>query len=66
MISAPKEHNKSIKASYTIVQDKQVRNLVKKYKLSKDQRQQLHDLIHHGEGYGYDEIEQVIKDLFGL
>ena len=36
-----------------------------KYKLSDDQQEQLHELI-HGEGYGYHEIEQVIKDFFGL
>ncbi len=47
------------------VQDKQVRSLAKKYKLSDDQQEQLHELI-HGEGYGYHEIEQVIKDFFGL
>ena len=29
-----------------------------------DQRQELHRAI-HGEGYGYNEVEEVIKELFG-
>ncbi|MDH6355873.1 hypothetical protein M2132_002223 [Dysgonomonas sp. PH5-45] len=43
-------------------QNKQVSDLARKYKLSKQQRRQLHDMI-SGEGYGYHEIEQVIKNF---
>jgi len=32
--------------------------------LKQDQRQELHRAI-HGEGYGYNEVEEVIKELFG-
>jgi len=41
------------------VQNKQVRDLVNKHKLTKDQQRQLHDMI-SGEGLGFHEIEEVI------
>jgi RHS repeat-associated protein len=43
-------------------QNKQVDSLVKKYNLSKDQRRKLHDII-SGRGYGYKEIEEIIKGM---
>ena len=46
-----------------IVQQKQIDQLCRKYHLTLDQRQELHRII-HGEGYGYQEIEEVIKELF--
>lgn len=45
------------------VQNKQIDNLCTKYKLDKTQRRAVHDLI-GGQGYGYHEIEQLIKDYF--
>lgn len=41
------------------VQNKQVRDLVKKHDLSKDKQRKLHDMI-SGEGLGYHEIESII------
>ena len=46
------------------VQQKQIDQLCRRYHLSQDQRQELHRAI-HGEGYGYNEVEEVIKELFG-
>jgi hypothetical protein len=45
------------------VQQKQIDQLCRKYRLSQDQRQELHRII-HGEGYGYQEIEELIKEIF--
>ena len=45
------------------VQNAQVRQLAKKYKLNNEQIKTLHDYI-GGQGYGYHEIEQAILDLF--
>jgi len=45
------------------VQNKQIDNLARVYNLSKGQRNELHRLI-GGEGYGYKEIEQLIKNYF--
>ena len=45
------------------VQQKQIDQLCNKYRLSPDQRKELHRII-HGEGYGYKEIEEIIKDFF--
>lgn len=45
------------------VQNEQAHSLSNKYGLDKKQRKILHKLI-HGQGYGYKEIEQVIKDYF--
>ena len=42
------------------VQQKQIDQLCNKYRLSPDQRKELHRII-HGEGYGYKEIEEIIK-----
>jgi RHS repeat-associated protein len=42
-------------------QNKQVRDLVVKYKLTKALQRKLHDLISK-KGYGYKEIEELIKD----
>jgi len=44
------------------VQNKQIDSLVSKYKLTNDQRRELHDMI-SGHGYGYHEVEQIIKDF---
>lgn len=41
------------------VQNKQVRDLVKKHNLTKDEQCKLHDMI-SGEGLGYHEIESII------
>ena len=45
------------------VQNKQIDNLVVKYKLNKAERKTLHQLV-GGEGYSYTEIEQLIKEYF--
>jgi hypothetical protein len=45
------------------MQNKQIDILARTYNLSKGQRNELHRLI-GGEGYGYTEIEQLIKDYF--
>lgn len=45
-------------------QNEQVRSLCNKYNLTKDQKEVLHREI-GGQGYGYHEIEDVIKELFG-
>ena len=45
------------------VQNKQVEDLSRKYNLDKKQKRTLHDMI-SGEGYGYNEIEKLIKDYF--
>jgi hypothetical protein len=45
------------------VQNKQIIDLTRKYKLNHKQVEELHELI-HGEGYGYHEIEELIKDYF--
>lgn len=45
------------------VQNGQIDDLVLKYKLNDKQRKELHRLI-SGEGMGYHEIEQLIKDYF--
>jgi len=45
------------------MQNKQIDNLARVYNLSVGQRSELHRLI-GGEGYGYKEIEQLIKDYF--
>ncbi|WP_455589832.1 RHS repeat-associated core domain-containing protein [Bacteroides rodentium] len=45
------------------VQDEQIRSLCNKYNLDRTQQRTLHDLI-SGQGYGYKEIEQLIKDYF--
>ena len=44
-------------------QNEQVRSLCKKYDLNKEKKEILHREI-GGQGYGYHEIEQIIKDLF--
>lgn len=41
-------------------QNQQVNSLVKKYKLSREEQRKPHDRI-SGEGYGYKEIEEIIK-----
>ncbi len=45
-------------------QNKQVRSLAKKYKLTKKEERTLHDEISH-QGLGYHEIEEFIHDFFG-
>lgn len=45
------------------VQNKQIEDLARKYKLDKDEKGVIHELI-SGEGLGYHEIEQLIKDYF--
>ena len=45
-------------------QNKQVRSLAKKYKLTKKETDVLHDEISH-QGFGYHEIEEFIHDFFG-
>ncbi|MEN9918316.1 MAG: hypothetical protein RL662_752 [Bacteroidota bacterium] len=45
------------------VQNKQVRDLVNKYRLTKDEQRTLHDYI-SGQGLGYHDIEQIIKEIF--
>ena len=45
-------------------QNKQVRSLAKKYKLSEKETDVLHDEISH-QGFGYHEIEEFIHDFFG-
>lgn len=45
------------------VQKEQVESLCSKYHLEKAERRTLHDLI-SGQGYGYHEVEQLIKDYF--
>ncbi len=45
-------------------QNKQVRSLAKKYKLSEKEERTLHDEISH-QGLGYHEIEEFIHDFFG-
>lgn len=45
------------------VQKEQIEALCTKHGLNKDERQVLHRLV-GGEGYGYHEVEQVIKDYF--
>lgn len=45
------------------VQEEQIKSLCTKYKLGKDQKRIVHDLV-SGQGYGYHEIEQLIKDYF--
>ena len=45
------------------VQDQQFKSLIRKYHLSKDEKDILHNEISH-QGYGYHEIEQLIKELF--
>lgn len=41
----------------------QFKSLVRKYHLSKDEKEILHNEISH-QGYGYHEIEQLFKELF--
>lgn len=45
-------------------QNEQVASLVKKYQLTKEQRQRLHVEVTK-QGYSYHEVEQIIKDMFG-
>jgi len=45
------------------IQNKQIDNLANEYNLSKEKRNELHRLI-SGEGYGYKEIEELIKEYF--
>lgn len=45
-------------------QNKQFRDVVKKLKLNKEQQRELHDEI-SGENYGYQEILETAKDMFG-
>ena len=45
------------------IQNKQIDNLANEYDLSKEKRNELHRLI-SGEGYGYKEIEELIKEYF--
>ncbi|GAB6868113.1 hypothetical protein JCM16496A_05180 [Bacteroides rodentium JCM 16496] len=45
------------------VQDEQIRSLCNKHNLDRVQRQTLHRLV-GGEGLGYHEIEQLIKEYF--
>lgn len=45
-------------------QNKQINALVKQFGLTKDQRQQLHQII-SGQNLGYQEIRQIIIDEFG-
>lgn len=45
------------------VQNEQVKSLSRKYNLNKPQQRTLHELI-SGQGYGYEEIEQLIKAYF--
>lgn len=45
-------------------QNKQVRDIVKKLKLNKRQQRELHDEI-SGQNYGYQEILETAKDMFG-
>lgn len=52
----PKDHR---------VQNKQVDDVVKKLKLNKNQRRELHDLI-HGMDYNYQDILKLAKEWFGL
>lgn len=44
-------------------QNKQVRDLVNKHDLTKEEQRTLHEYI-TGEGYGYHEIEEIIKEIF--
>ena len=44
------------------VQNQQVKCLSKKYKLTKDEQEQLHDEITH-QGYDYSEIEEIVKEI---
>lgn len=46
-----------------VVQKKQIDDLCAKYNLREDKRRELHDLV-GGQGYGYKEIEQLVKDFF--
>lgn len=46
-------------------QNEQVDKVSKELNLSKKQRRQLHDEIGH-EGYGFKEILEIAKDLFGI
>ena len=45
------------------IQNKQIEYLSKKYNLTEDERKELHDLI-TGEGLGFHEAEQLVKDYF--
>ena len=45
------------------VQKEQINSLCQKYNLDRSQRETLHRLV-RGEGYGYQEIEHLIKDYF--
>ena len=45
-------------------QNKQFRDVVKKLKLNKEQQRELHDEI-TGQNYGYQEILETAKDMFG-
>lgn len=44
------------------VQNKQIDDIVKKYKLSKMQRKRLHSEI-TGQGYGFKEIVEIAKEI---
>ena len=46
-------------------QNKQVRDIEKKLGLTKDEVRELHDAI-TGQGYGYQEILDLAKDMFGI
>lgn len=47
-----------------IKQNKQVRDIGKKLDLNKEQLRELHDAI-SGQGYSYQEILDLAKDMFG-
>ncbi len=44
------------------MQNQQVKSLSKKYNLTKDELEQLHDEISH-QGYDYSEIEEIVKEI---
>jgi hypothetical protein len=44
-------------------QNAQVDSLAKKYNLTPNQRRRLHEDI-TGQGFNYNEIEQILKDMF--
>ena len=51
------------KMGHNQYENKQFNSLCNKYKLSKEQRRNLHDYI-SGQNYSYKEIEQLIIELF--
>ena len=44
------------------VQNQQVKNISKKYKLTKEEQEQLHDEITH-QGYNYSEVEKIAQEI---